>query len=63
MRIYAECITPNVLVVVRLPAQHDPEPGRMGGGPVPVSQGFPTVREPHRPEGNRGKEAFGNDEL
>ena len=23
--------------------------------------GFPTVREPHRPEGNRGIEAFGND--
>ena len=25
--------------------------------------GFPTVREPHRPEGNRGIEAFGNDRL
>ena len=33
------------------------------GGPVPVSHGFPTVREPHRPEGNRGIEAFGNDGL
>ena len=33
------------------------------GGPVPVSPGFPTVREPHRPERNRGIEAFGNDEL
>jgi hypothetical protein len=33
------------------------------GGPVPVSPGFPTVREPHRPEGNRGIEAFGNDGL
>ena len=31
------------------------------GDPVPVSPGFPTVREPHRPEGNRGIEAFGND--
>jgi len=38
---------PNVLIV----------------GPVPVSPGFPTVREPHRPEGNRGIEAFGNDGL
>jgi hypothetical protein len=25
--------------------------------------GFTTVREPHRPEGNRGIEAFGNAEL
>ncbi len=33
------------------------------GGPIPVSPGFPTVREPHRPEGNRGIEAFGNDGL
>ena len=33
------------------------------GGPVRVSSGFPTVREPHRPEGNRGIEAFGNDKL
>ncbi len=24
---------------------------------------IPTVREPHRPEGNRGIEAFGNDGL
>src|SRR6266436_6291157 len=31
------------------------------GGPVPVSPGFPTVREPHRPEGNRGIKTFGND--
>ena len=30
------------------------------GGPVP---GFPTVREPHRSEGNRGIDAFGNDKL
>ena len=28
------------------------------GGPVPVSPGFPTVRDPHRPEGDRGIEAF-----
>ena len=33
------------------------------GGPVLLSLGFPTVREPHRPEGNRGIETFGNDEL
>ena len=32
------------------------------GGSV-VSSGFPTVREPHRPEGNRGIEAFGNDRV
>jgi hypothetical protein len=33
------------------------------GGPVPNPPGFPTVREPHRPEGNRGIEACGNDGL
>jgi hypothetical protein len=33
------------------------------GGPVLVSPGFPTVREPYRAEGNRGIEAFGNDGL
>src|SRR5262249_44526476 len=36
-------------------------PNVLIGGPVPISSGFPTVREPHRPERNRGIEAFGND--
>jgi len=35
-------------------------PNVLIGGPVP---GFPTVREPHRSEGNRGIDAFGNDKL
>src|SRR5207253_2363977 len=54
---------PNVLSWFDCAAHHDPEPCRMGRGSSSDPPGFPTVREPHRPEGNRGIEAFGNDKL
>ena len=64
MRIYPKGVTPRMFLSwFDYAAHHDPEPRRMGGRPVLVSPGFPTVREPRHPEGDRGIGAVGNDRL
>jgi hypothetical protein len=63
MRIYPECVTPECFNRGSTMLTTTLSRVEWVGGPVPVSPGFPTVREPHRPEGNRGIDAFGNDGL
>jgi hypothetical protein len=54
--------SPSGKTFVKLSPKSSP-PNVFIAGPVSESPGCPTVREPHRPEGNRGIEAFGNNKI